>query len=116
MSHATFRNGGARSAVWTNGSGAGAINSRHRGPRDAITMSIDIAPPAESGCRADMWASKTWHYTCLPFVTNQAEVLCNRMKAIPRLLDKPNTAQLLAGYRDTSARPRQRPISRTASR
>lgn len=115
MNHEAFRGSRTRPAVWTNRSGPGAIR-RHRDPHDGITMSIDIVSLAEGGRRADMWVSKTWHYIWLPFVTNRVGVACNHKKAVARLLEKPNTAQLVAWNRDTSVRSRRRPVSRAASR
>lgn len=75
---------GARSILWTTTSGPGTINMRRRGFRGGITMSIDIEPLPEGGCRVDMWASETVVY--LGVLHNFAGVVNRRKRAIARLL------------------------------
>lgn len=100
--------GGARSVLWTNASGEGTINKRRRGYHDGITMSIDIVPLPEGGCRVDMWASQTWSYVWLPVVVNMAGVVNRRKKAIARLLAEPDTGQLVTADGGTSVQPGSR--------
>jgi hypothetical protein len=95
--------GGARSVLWTNTSGEGTINKRHRGHRGGITMAITIEPLPDGGCRIDMWASEHLEYL-LVFV-NFAGVVNRRKKAIARLLAEPDTRQLVAANGGTSVRP-----------
>jgi hypothetical protein len=76
--------GGARSILWTDVSGPGAINKRRRGKDGGITMSIDLEAMEAGGTRVDMWASQTNVYL-LMFV-NFAGVVNRRKRAIARLL------------------------------
>jgi hypothetical protein len=93
---------GARPPAWTNASGAGHINKRRRGPHGGITMSIDIEPLWDDGCRITMWTSDSRRCAWLPIVICQAGVVSERKKAIARLLAEPDPRQLAADGDGTS--------------
>lgn len=92
--------GGVRSVLWTNVRGPGRINKRRRGYKGGVTMSIDIEPLPDGGCRIDMWASAGYEYMGL--LLNFAGVVNRRKRAIGRLLSQPNTARVVAANGDTS--------------
>lgn len=69
---------------------------RRRGPHGGITMSIDIVPLADGGCRITMWTSDSRRCAWLPIVISQAGVVSERKKAIARLLAEPDPRQLAA--------------------
>jgi hypothetical protein len=103
--HSAF--GGARSVLWTNTKGRGTINKRRRGWKGGVTMSIEIEPLPDGGCRIDMWASQYVEY--LPFFVNMAGVVTRRKRAIAKLLAEPDTQQLVATNGGTSVQPARHP-------
>jgi len=99
--HSAF--GGARSVLWANTKGRGTINRRRRGWKGGITMSIDIEPLPDGGCRIDMWASQYVEY--LPLFVTFASVVTRRKRAIAKLLAEPETQRLVAANGGTSVQP-----------
>lgn len=80
---------GARTLLWTDQAGPGAINKRRRGYKRGITMSIDVQPLADGGTRVDMWASQYLQYFFA--LVNFAGVVNRRKRAIARLLTQPGS-------------------------
>jgi len=87
--------GGGRSVIWTGANGPGTINMRRRGIHRGITMSIDIVPLPQGGCRVDMWASQ--YAEVLVFLVNFASVVNRRKKAIARMLAEPAVQRATTG-------------------
>jgi hypothetical protein len=98
--------GGPRSVIWTKTSGPGSINMRRRGIHRGITMSIDIEPLPQGGCRVDMWASEFTEV--LVVMVNFAGVVNRRKKAIARMLAEPAAQHAAVGTGVPSHRPADR--------